>query len=413
MRRRFLTAVKSGGNTVHSSRTDGPCFLFSRDAQVFFVERQIEEIGYFTIGQRAGKNGVMLRFAQRVKIQADGKDKIKVSFFAENKKERFFTMKKFLAVLLAVCTMFVLGAALTGCGDDKITIAVLQFARHGSLDNCYEGLKAGLAEEGYGEDKVKFDLVNAESNTDNNVLQAQTLINKAPKIAVGIATPSAYALAQAAEGDIPVVYTAVSDPVASGFDAFENIAGTSDKLPVAKQLELIRSFFPEKDTIKVGIIFTKSESNSEAQIKEFRALAADYSVEILAEGVTNGNEIGTVANKLIDTEKVDCVNNLTDNTVVQNMNVILSAAEGKIPVFGSEIEQVKLGCLASCSLDYYKLGIETGKIAARILKGEKADDIGCLTLDEKTGYGIDFNQAVAESLGLTLPSQYEGVANLV
>ena len=322
-------------------------------------------------------------------------------------------MKKFLAVLLAVCTMFVLGAALTGCGDDKITIAVLQFARHGSLDNCYEGLKAGLAEEGYGEDKVKFDLVNAESNTDNNVLQAQTLINKAPKIAVGIATPSAYALAQAAEGDIPVVYTAVSDPVASGFDAFENIAGTSDKLPVAKQLELIRSFFPEKDTIKVGIIFTKSESNSEAQIKEFRALAADYSVEILAEGVTNGNEIGTVANKLIDTEKVDCVNNLTDNTVVQNMNVILSAAEGKIPVFGSEIEQVKLGCLASCSLDYYKLGIETGKIAARILKGEKADDIGCLTLDEKTGYGIDFNQAVAENLGLTLPSQYEDVANLV
>ena len=311
-------------------------------------------------------------------------------------------MKKIIAVIISVLTLFCVTAISSACSK-KTTVAVLQFAEHGSLDNCYNGIVEGLKQEGYSD--VDIVLYNAKGVDSDNTTYAKTIINNVPDVAVGIATPSAYALASTAQNaGVPVVFSAVSDPVTSGFKDFENVTGTSDKLPIDSQVDLIRKIMGTQDTIKIGILYTKTETNSVAHIAEFKKIAASKNIEIIEAGVDKAEEIPSAIDSIIS--KVDCFNNLTDNTVVQNLSILLDKANAaKKPVFGSEIEQVKKGCVASCSLDYYKLGIETGKIAARILKGEKATDIDYFYVND--GYTIDYNSSVMTALGLTLPSSVD------
>ena len=103
--------------------------------------------------------------------------------------------------------------------------------------------------------------------------------------------------------------------------------------------------------------------------------------------------------------KVDCITNLTDNTVVSALQTVLDeAGRAGIPVFGSEVEQVKAGCVASMGLEYFELGRQTGKMAAKVLKGEtKASDMVFETITEPSLY---VNYAAAEKLGLALPEHY-------
>ena len=322
-------------------------------------------------------------------------------------------MKKFFAVVVAALTLCLFSVGFSGCGEDKITIAVLQYAEHGSLDNCYQGLREGLAERGYGEDEVSYTFYNAKGNDSNNTTYANTLINMMPDVAVGIATPSAYALANAARGDVPVVFTAVSDPTAESadFSGFENVTGSSDKLPVEGQIDLIKAFLNKGDeTVRIGILYTKTEANSVSQVAEFEALESEKNVEIVALGVNAANEIPTAIENLIG-QGVDCFNNLTDNNVVQNLETLLDKANAaNIPVFGSEIEQVEKGCLASCSLDYVELGRQTGYMIADILGGKSADDIDYLYLND--GYSVDYNGDVLEKFSLTLPADYSDANNV-
>lgn len=328
-------------------------------------------------------------------------------------------MKKFFAVVVAALTLCLFSVGFSGCDrflvrqDGKITIAVLQYAEHGSLDNCYQGLREGLAERGYGEDEVSYTFYNAKGNDSNNTTYANTLINMMPDVAVGIATPSAYALANAARGDVPVVFTAVSDPTAESadFSGFENVTGSSDKLPVEGQIDLIKAFLNKGDeTVRIGILYTKTEANSVSQVAEFEALESEKNVKIVAFGVNAANEIPTAIENLIG-QGVDCFNNLTDNNVVQNLGTLLDKANAaNIPVFGSEIEQVEKGCLASCSLDYVKLGRQTGYMIADILGGKSADDIDYLYLND--GYSVDYNGDVLEKFSLTLPADYSDANNV-
>lgn len=318
-------------------------------------------------------------------------------------------MKKFFAVLLAVLSLGLLAVGFAGCaGGGRYTVAVLQYAEHGSLDNCYEGIRAGLSERGYGKGIVNFVFYNAKSDDADDSTYAKTLINRMPDVAVGIATPSAYALANAAKGDIPVVFTAVSDPEAEGADfrVFDNVTGSSDKLPVDSQIDLIKAFLNKgEETVKIGILYTIAEANSASNIAEFEALAEEKNVQIVSQGVNNANEMPTAIDTLIS-KGVDCFNNLTDNTVVQNLETLLDKADAAgIPVFGSEVEQVRKGCLASCSLDYVELGRQTGHMIADILEGASADDIPYLYLDE--GYTVDYNAETLARFGLALPAAYE------
>lgn len=313
-------------------------------------------------------------------------------------------------VAVLVSAMMTMGL-LTGCkssgsksGDAEYTIGISQFAEHGSLDNCREGFIEGLKEEGIEEgENLKIEYKNAAADQGTAKQISDTFVSDKVDLICGIATPSAQAAFNSAmNSDIPVIYTAVTDPAEAKLVDDEGnpvgeITGTSDELPIKEQLEMIREILP--DAKKVGILYTTSEANSVSALSTYKKLAGDYELEIVEKGVTQTADISLAAEELLG--EVDCLTNLTDNTVVNSLATILDKANAqKIPVFGSEIEQVKLGCLAAEGLDYIKLGKQTGKMAAQVLKGEKkASEIKYETISEP---GLYVNTKAAENLGITI-----------
>lgn len=307
------------------------------------------------------------------------------------------------------------GAAETVSGDlveGSFKIGIAQFAQHGSLENCREGFLEGLAEEGFVEGKnLEVDYQNAEADMGNANTIAQGFVANKVDLMCAIATPSAQACYNATmKTDIPTIYTAVTDPVAAELAKDDqmpsgNVTGTSDKLPVEAQLKMIREMLPEAKTI--GILYTTSEVNSESSIKEYESLVDKYGFTLETAGVATIADVPSAADTLL--AKVDCLNNLTDNTVVSALPTILDKASKKnIPVFGSEIEQVKIGCMASEGIEYIELGKQTGRMAAKVLKGEaKADDMKFETITESSLY---LNTKVAENLGITISDDTKGRA---
>ena len=280
------------------------------------------------------------------------------------------------------------------------SIGISQYGEHASLDNCREGFLQGLAQAGIEEGvNLKVDYQNAGFDDNIAVQIGQQFSAENVDLMVAIATPSAVACYAAAEDkDIPVIFTAITDPVQAKLDS-GNITGTSDKLPVEAQLDLIRQLQPQAKTI--GIIYTTSEPNSVSAIEEYKAKAPDYGFEIDTVGVTSQAEVTQAADTLIS-HKVDCFSNLTDNNVVGVLAAILEKTdEAGIPVYGSEIEQVKLGCVASAGIDYVKLGIQTGLMAAKVLTGQSS----CQEMPYETiaEYGIYVNSAALEAMNITLP----------
>ena len=223
---------------------------------------------------------------------------------------------------------------------------------------------------------------------------------------VGIATPSATACYAAAEDkDIPVIFTAITDPVGAKLDS-GNITGTSDVLPVEGQLQLIRALQPEAKTI--GIVYTTSEANSVYSVGVYEELAGQYGFTIDAIGVTAQSEVTQAVDTLIS-HKVDCLSNLTDNNVVGVLGSILEKTnDAGIPVYGSEIEQVKLGCAAGAGLEYVQLGIQTGKMAARVLKDEATCEEIPYEIIEN--YSLYVNSDVLKQLNIQLPEDIAGEA---
>lgn len=302
--------------------------------------------------------------------------------------------------------------AFTGCtastsSDDPGTatykIGIVQFAEHGSLDNCREGFLEGLAEEGFKEgENVAIDYQNARADIAVANQIAQSFVSGKSDLLLGIATPAAQSAYNAAmDKDIPVVFSAVSDPVSAGLSdeagLGSGITGTADRLPVEAQLQMIREVMP--DATKIGILYTTSEANSIYNLEIYKNLAGKYGFEIVEQGVSKQADVALALDSLLT--KVDCLSNLTDNTVVQALPMVLEKAnEKKIPVFGSEVEQVENGCIATMGLDYVALGKATGKIAARVLNGE---DISTIPFEEFLDSELTINSEAAESLGIEFP----------
>ena len=282
----------------------------------------------------------------------------------------------------------------------KYLIGISQYGQHGSLDNCREGFLQGLEEAGLKEGvDFEVDYRNADFDDTMTTQIGDAFSAEDVDLMVGIATNSAVACFNAAEDkDIPVIFTAITDPVGAHLDA-GNITGTSDALPVAGQLELIRALQPDADT--VGIIYTTSEPNSVYSVGIYEDLAADYGFTIDAVGVTSQAEVPQAVDQLI-ADGVDCLSNLTDNNVVGVLTSILEKTdEAGIPVYGSEVEQVKLGCVAGAGLDYVQLGIQTGKMAAKVLTGETTcEDLPYETIEN---YGLYINSDSLSALGITVP----------
>ena len=308
-------------------------------------------------------------------------------------------MKKIIAIILTLTLIF----AFAGCGSKtsaKKTIGIIQFGSHASLNNCYEGILKGLKEQGITEDEYEIKIENSNFHPSVSQTQANKFVNKKAAVIIAIATPSAVAAANAAaDNGIPVVYCAVTDSTV--MDNYKNVTGSSDIPNFQKQLEVVTAFM-NKTNLKIGVLYSTEESSSPVQVEDLKKAAEKYDgMEILDSAVADINTIDAKTEDLIS-KGVDCFVNLLDNTIVGKLDSILSITnEKKIPVFGSEIEQVKVGCIASSSIDYIDVGAAAGKSAAEILNGKNASDIPVSRITEPASY---YNSKVCEKLGITVPT---------
>lgn len=316
--------------------------------------------------------------------------------------------KKTVKSVLLTLTAATMALTAAGCGEnsgnssdgDTLKIGVLQYADHPSLDNCRIGFEEALKAS-----DLKYELVSQSAQGDDatNTQIAQNFAAQKYDLVCGVATPSAQAAYNACYGaKIPVVFNAVSDPIAANLaksktETVDGITGISDELPVSAQLELIREMLP--DAKKVGILYTTSEANSVSTIETYKKEAPNFGFEIVEKGITNAAEIPQAVDLLV--AEVDCVSNMTDNTVVNNLPVLIEKATAKnVPVFGSEEEQVGNGCIASAGIDYIELGKKSGDIAVRVLKGE---DINTISYETMTESKVTINTDVASKIGVTIP----------
>ena len=322
------------------------------------------------------------------------------------------TFKKFGMVLsLAAC----MGMMMTGCGGNNAaetggeavetyTIGINQFADHGSLDNCREGFIEGLRQAGFEEGvNVEFEYSNANADPGIANQIAQSHVSTDVDLICAIATPSAQASYNAAmEKEIPVIYTAVSDPEAAGLaEDGMNVTGTSDLLPLKEQVAMIRELMPEAKNL--GVLYCTSEANSISNIARLEQIAPEYGFTLVTKGVSAPADIPMATDAILN--EVDCLTNLTDNTIVNSLAVVMDKANAKgIPVFGSEVEQVKRGCAAAANIDYYKLGIMTGKMAADVLNGT---DITTIPFEVIEDNQLVVNNEVLEKYGLVVPEGME------
>ncbi len=320
-------------------------------------------------------------------------------------------MKKITSILLTAILALCL---LTSCssnqntsdntGDSTLNIGVIQYVSHPSLDNCFAGI-----EETLGTDvNIKIDRqIGSDASADSDCASyAANMVSQKYDMLIAIATPAAVSAFAATEGtDIPVIFCAVNDPVmAELVESNEKpgmlCTGTSDVLDLSAQVDLIQAMQPNVKSI--GILYTTSEANSISNLEKFKAICSQRGIEVEALGIQNDADIPAAATALVS--KVDCINNFTDNKVVNNLSVVLEAANNAgIPVYGSEIEQVKNGCLAAVSIDYVALGEVTGNMALEVIGGATPADMAVRTISDATPV---INSEVLDALGLSLPEEY-------
>lgn len=307
-------------------------------------------------------------------------------------------MKKlivFITISLIIAASFtVLSANATPeKSDENIQIGISKLISHPALDAIEEGIKDYLNENGVVA-AYETQTANGEISTASSI--AQLFKTKGKDLVVGIATPTAQALANVFT-DIPVVFATVTDPEAAGLMGIENVAGTSDMVPVKEQLNLIERITGAKS---IGMVYTSAESNGITLMETMRKACEEKGIELVTASVSNSAEVMMAAQSIID--RVDAMYVSTDNTVI---SAIASLSEvcssNNVPLFSSDTtSSFGTEVLMAGGFDYYQSGRLTGEIIKRVLDGEKPEDIGTVYLDKLEIY---INLDVAEKLGISIP----------
>ena len=313
-----------------------------------------------------------------------------------------------LAVLVVLVGGSLIYSSLNKGGGSKSTtdkktvkVGVLQYVSHPSLDLIYKGIKDGLAEEGYKADDIKIDFMNAEGDQSKVATMSKQLLSNDNDVLIGIATPSAQGLASATKNK-PVVMGAITDPVGANLvknleKPGGNITGVSDRNPAKQQLELIKKLTPNVKTI--GALYSSSEDNSKSQVEEFKKLAEEAGYKVEEYSVPSTNEIASTMNVM--TGKVDAIWIPIDNTIASAFATVVSSnKDAKKPIYPSATAMVEEGGLASVVVDQHDLGVATGKMAAKILKGAKPEETPVEIFNK--GKSV-INKKNAKELGITVP----------
>lgn len=323
------------------------------------------------------------------------------------------SQKKSLSLLLVVMTLLLtVSVSLAQDAANPIKIGVLQLVEHVSLDAAYQGFVDALAEAGYVDGKtVAIDFQNAQADQANMVTISERFVKNKVDLILAIATPSAQAVA-AATTDIPIIFTAVTDPVEARLvESMEkpglNITGVSDAGPIDEQIALFQTLKPDIKTI--GILYNSSEVNSEIQAKQAEQIAKDLGLNVKFGTVTSVNDIEQVLLSIAG--EVEGIYLPTDNTFASAMANVAKITEekGLIVIAGAQ-GMVEEGGLATIGLDYYKLGLQTGKLAARVLNGEADPATTPVELLEDTDLLINFD--TAKAIGYTFSDEIIAEADI-
>jgi putative ABC transport system substrate-binding protein len=305
---------------------------------------------------------------------------------------------------LLACAGLVLGGLLFGqpAAAQEVVVAVTAIVEHPALDACRDGIRDELKAGGYEEGKnLKFVYESAQGNPGTAVQIAQKFVGESPNVIVPISTPSAQAVVGATT-DIPVVFTAVTDPLGAKLvSSLEkpggNVTGMSDLSPIAKHLELIKEITP--DAKKIGVTYNPGEANSVTLLNLLKELGAPAGFEILEAAAPKSSDVLAAAQSLVG--KADVIYVPTDNTIVSALEAVLKVGiDNQIPVYAGDTDSVKRGAIATIGFNYYDVGRQTGQIVLRVLKGEKPGDIPVAGVEITE---LVVNPGAAEKMGITIP----------
>ena len=288
------------------------------------------------------------------------------------------------------------------------TVGVLQFMSHPALDAINKGIKEGLADSGYtvGKD-VKIDFQNAQGDQSNLKTMSTKFENEGAAVSVGIATPAAVALANTIN-DKPVVFSASTNPMSAKLvKSYEkpggNVTGVSDQAPLEAQLKMMKAFLPDMKTL--GVIYTSSDDSATTEARKMIALAEKAGLKVKVYSIASSNDLNQTSLQMVENHNVDAVFVPTDNTIAGAMTTLIKNTDAaKVPVFPTVDTMVKDGGVAAESINQKNIGVMTGKMVAKILKGANPKT---LPVDfTKTGELV-VNKAQLEKLGLTMPKGYD------
>ena len=283
-----------------------------------------------------------------------------------------------------------------------VKVAVTAIVEHPALDAARDGVKDALAAAGYKEgENLKFIYQSAQGNPATAAQIARQFAGEAPDVIVPISTPSAQAVVSATR-DIPVVFTAVSDPLGAQLvkdmeKPGRNVTGLSDMSPVAEHIALIKEILPNVATI--GFLDNSGEANSVSLLAVLKAEAEKAGVKVVESAATKSAEVQGAARALVG--RADIIYVPTDNTIISALEGAVGVAEeAKLPLFTADTDSVNRGSLAALGFNYYDVGKQTGDVVVRILKGEKPGDI---PVKIAAGTDLVINKAAAATMGVTVP----------
>ncbi|EGR1510771.1 ABC transporter substrate-binding protein [Vibrio vulnificus] len=305
-----------------------------------------------------------------------------------------------------IATAVLAGAALISTHSvmaKTAKVAVSQIVEHPALDATRQGLLDGLKAKGYVEgENLEFDYKTAQGNPAIAVQIARQFVGESPDVLVGIATPTAQALVSATRS-IPVVFTAVTDPVGAKLvksmeQPGKNVTGLSDLSPVSQHVDLIKELLPNAKAI--GVVYNPGEANAVTLVELLKKSAAEKGLKVVESTALKSADVQSATQAIA--AKSDVIYAPTDNTVASAIEgMIVAANQAKKPVFGGATSYVEKGAIAGLGFDYYQVGVQTADYVAAILEGQEP---GKLDVKVATGSDLVVNQGTAEKLGITIPA---------
>jgi len=307
-------------------------------------------------------------------------------------------MKTLVSTLVAALAL----TAAAGSAVAQQKVAMTAIVEHPALDAVRDGIKKGLADLGYAEGTdVTFSYETAQGNPATAAQIARQFIGDAPDVIVAISTPSAQAVA-AATTDIPLVFSAVTDPLAAGLVASvdapgANVTGVSDMAPIGDHIALIKEITPNVE--RLGVLYNPGEANSVSSVDALRQAANAAGIIVVEGPATKSSEVQAATRSLIG--KVDAIYVPTDNTIVSALESAVSAAnEAKLPLYAADTDSVGRGALAAVGFNYFDIGVETAALVDKVLKGENP---GTIPVVFATGTDLKVNTSTAAAVGIELP----------